>query len=210
MKIEKITENKIRIILKQEDFKDKSIDIQKLLLTTPDSQNLFLEILNKAKKEINFDTDGQKLLIEMSLQTEDVFVFTITKYTDYNKILKKTTKRYFTVKRKTRFSNTPTYIYTFNAFDNFCDFCNYLNKNINLNKLFKTCTLYFYNDTYYLVINNIDKTNTFANLLHGTLLEFSDSFILSQNLEFKLKEHGKTIIKNNAILLGIKYFSNQF
>ena len=50
MKIEKITENKIRIILKQEDFKDKSINIKELLLTTPESQHLFLEILNKAKK----------------------------------------------------------------------------------------------------------------------------------------------------------------
>ena len=68
MKIEKITENKIRIILKQEDFKDKSIDIKELLLTTPESQHLFLEILNRAKKEVNFDTDGYKLLIEAFFQ----------------------------------------------------------------------------------------------------------------------------------------------
>ena len=45
MKIEKLAENKIRIILKKEDFKDKTIDIKKLLLTTPESQDLFLEIL---------------------------------------------------------------------------------------------------------------------------------------------------------------------
>ena len=57
MKIEKITENQIRIILKQEDFKDKSIDLQKLLLTTPESQSLFLEILDRAEKEVNFDTN---------------------------------------------------------------------------------------------------------------------------------------------------------
>ena len=63
MKIEKLTENKIRIILKQEDFKNKTIDIQNLLLTEPETQSLFLEIFNKAKKEINFDTDGHKLLI---------------------------------------------------------------------------------------------------------------------------------------------------
>ena len=54
MKIEKLTENKIRIILKTEDFKDKNIDIKKLLLTTPESQSLFLEILNKAKKRSRF------------------------------------------------------------------------------------------------------------------------------------------------------------
>ena len=45
MKIEKITENKIRIILKKEDFKDKTINLQKLILSTSESNNLFLEIL---------------------------------------------------------------------------------------------------------------------------------------------------------------------
>ena len=43
MKIEKLTENKIRIILKREDFKDKTIDINQLFLTTPESHQLFLE-----------------------------------------------------------------------------------------------------------------------------------------------------------------------
>ena len=32
MKIEKITENKIRIILKKEDFIDKTIDLEKIIL----------------------------------------------------------------------------------------------------------------------------------------------------------------------------------
>ena len=53
MKIEKLTENKIRIILKKTDFKDKEININQLLLTTTESQKLFLEILNRAEKELN-------------------------------------------------------------------------------------------------------------------------------------------------------------
>lgn len=207
MKIEKITENKIRIILKQEDFKDKSIDIQKLLLTTPDAQNLFLEILDKAKKEINFNTDGQKLLIEMSIQTEDVFIFTITKYKDYNKIFKTTPQKYFTVKRKNELFNNSSYIYQFNEFDNFSNFCSSINKKINLKSLYKTCILYLYNETYYLIINEINKSDKLLNLFHSSLLEFSDSFIVNKYFKFKLEEHGKIIIKNNAIITGIKYFS---
>ena len=78
MKIEKLTENKIRIILKQEDFIDKSISLRKLLLRPQDSNSLFLEILNKAKKEVDFNTDGYKLLIEAHSQGDDIFIFTIT------------------------------------------------------------------------------------------------------------------------------------
>ena len=54
MKIEKLTENKIRIILKSEDFKDKNIDLHTIMTKTAESQGLFLEILNKAKKEVGF------------------------------------------------------------------------------------------------------------------------------------------------------------
>ena len=100
MKIEKITENQIRIILKQEDFKNKSLDIQNFLLTNPESQSLFLEILNKAKEEVNFDTDGHKLLIEAYFQNDDIFIFTITKYIETENTSKPKPKQYLTVKKK--------------------------------------------------------------------------------------------------------------
>ncbi len=209
MKIEKITENKIRIILKQEDFKDKSIDIKKLLLTTPESQHLFLEILNKAKKEVDFDTEGYKLLIEAYFQNEDVFIFTITKYIESNGTLKNKPKRYLTVKRQKQILNNSSYVYQFNTFDDFCEFCDFINKNshISLSGIYKTSILYFYNNTYYLVIDGINICHKSLNLFHSSLLEFSNILTFTKNFRFKLKEHGKVIIKNNAINTGIKYFS---
>ena len=209
MKIEKLTENKIRIILRNEDFKDKNIDIKKLLFTTPESQNLFLEILNRAKKEVNFDTDGHKLLIEAHFENDDAFIFTITKYIENNNYFKTKPKKFLTVKRKSQILNSSCYIYEFNTFEDFCDFCNFINKNhnITLNNLFKTSILYLYNNTYYLVIDNIDLSNKSLSILHSSLLEFSSFLSFTKNFKFKLKEHGKDIIKNNAINTGIKYFS---
>ena len=209
MKIEKLTENKIRIILKQEDFKDKSMDIQKLLLSTPESQSLFLEILDRAKKEVNFDTDGYKLLIEAYFQNDDVFMFTITKYIESNNKFKNKPKRYLTTKKKSQTLNCSCYIYQLNNFEDFCNFCDFVNKNnnINLKSLFKTSTLYLYNDTYYLVIDGINFSNKSLKPFHVSLLEFSTFLTYTKNFNFKLKEHGKAIIKNTAINTGIKYFS---
>lgn len=103
MKIEKLTENKIRIILKQEDFADKTTNIYNLFLHVPDSHSLLLEILNKAQKEVGFNTDGYKLLIEASYTSEDTCVFTITKYINDINPSSSTPKqkKYLTVKRKT-------------------------------------------------------------------------------------------------------------
>lgn len=207
MKIEKITENKIRIILKQEDFKDHTVDIQKLLLTSTESHSLFLEILNKAKNEVNFDTDGHKLLIEAFFESEDVFIFTITKYIEKNNNPSKP-KKYLTIKRKYQICNNTSNIYQFNTFDDFCNFCNFINKNLNLKGLFKKSSLYYYN-TYYLVLDGINLKHVSLEPFNSIIYEFANFSANSKNFKFKLIEHAKIIIKNNAITTTIKYFSTQ-
>ena len=209
MKIEKITENKIRIILKKEDFKDKTINLQKLILNTPESHSLFLEILDRAEKEVNFNTNGHKLLIETYTQSDDICVFTITKYMESNINTKNTSKKHLIVKRKTQVFNNTSIISKFNEFEDFCSFCNFINKNhtINLKGLFKNCLLYNYNDTYYLAIDGINTSHISLNSFYSSLLEFSSLLKCTKNFKFKLKEHAKIVIKNNAISIGIKYFT---
>ena len=209
MKIEKITENKIRIILKKEDFKDKTIDLEKLILNTPDSHSLFLEILDRAEKEVNFNTNGHKLLIETYMQGEDICVFTITKYMEKNINTKNSSKKHLIVKRKTQVFNNTSIISKFNEFEDFCDFCDFINKNhtINLKGLFKNCLLYNYNNTYYLVIDGINPYHTSLNSFNSSLLEFSSLLKYNKNFKFKLREHAKIVIRNNAINTGIKYFT---
>lgn len=209
MKIEKITENKIRIIIKKEDFKDKSIDLKKFILNTPESQSLFLEILDRAEKEVDFDTDGHKLLIETYFQGNDICIFTITKYIESNINTRNRPKRYLTVKRKTQSFNSTSLIYQFNEFEDFCNFCDFIYKNnsIELKNLFKTSLLYSYNDTYYLVIDGINLSHKSLPSFHSSLLEFSCLLGYNKHFKFKLKEHGKVFIRNNAINTGIKYFA---
>ena len=49
MKIEKLTENKIRIIVNSYDLENKNLDFKALLSRTLDSQGFFLDMLEKAK-----------------------------------------------------------------------------------------------------------------------------------------------------------------
>lgn len=209
MKIEKLTENKIRIILKREDFKDKTIDINQLFLTTPESHQLFLELLNRAEKEVDFDTTGHKLLIEASSENEDIFIFTITKYMETDINVKSKHKKVLTIKKTSNIFNASSLIYQFSEFEDFCEFCDFANSSncINIKKLYKNSVLYLHNNTYYLVIDGINLTNHSLLALHSNLLEFSSLTKYTKNFKFKLKEHGKIIIKNNAINTGMKYFS---
>lgn len=212
MKIEKLTENKIRIILKQDDFKDKTIDLHTIMAKTAESQGLFLKILDKAKKEVGFDTDGCRILVEAFSTSDDIYVFTVTKYEidtnnsqDYIPKPKK-----LKVSRKHITLNNDLAIYEFSSFDDFCDFSKLLgnSKKIIFKNLIGSSSLYCFNNSYYLVLSNINTNNPSIKLFTRLISEFARATLHSLVFEGKLKEYGKCIMKKNAIKTGIKYFSN--
>ena len=79
MKIEKITENKLRIVLNLEDLETNNVDFESVVNNTPETQSLILSILDQAEKEVGFYTHDCKILIEALASFDGNFVFTITK-----------------------------------------------------------------------------------------------------------------------------------
>lgn len=211
MKIEKLTDNKIRVIIDLDDFKKNNIDIHSFLSRTLDSQSLFLDILKKAEEEVDFRTDGCKLLIEAFSSSDDVLVFTITKYSpsDLKSSLDSVKKKKLIAKRKTFNVQNKQAIYAFEDFNTFCDFCcslNHSGENFDSKKLSKNIVLYLYNDTYYLVLQNINADYEYITMFYSIISEFAKLSSFSINFSNKLLEHGKVIIKKDAINMGIKYF----
>ena len=66
--------------------------------------------------------------------------------------------------------------------------------------------MYFYNDTYYLALRNVNTSYANIKLFYAIALEFGKVLSPSKSFENKLMEHGEIIIKKNAIQTGIKYF----
>lgn len=64
MKIEKLNENKIRITLNMDDLNERNIDFQSFMSNSIESQDIFLDMLNRAEKEVGFNTDDCKIMIE--------------------------------------------------------------------------------------------------------------------------------------------------
>ena len=204
MKIEKLTENKIR----SEDLKNNNLDYQTIMEKPIESQKLFLEMLLKAEKEVGFYTEGYKLLVEAFSSSDGLFVFTITKYVE-----KPTTppnKLKVTPKKKIKHVNpkSTTSIYKFSSFDEFCEFCTAMHNitNFHSKQLAKTIALYLFNGTYYLVFSDINTESAFIHTFYSTISEFASLASHSETFKMKLLEHGKAIMKKNAIETGIKYF----
>ena len=135
MKIEKLTENKIRVIVNTEDLKENDIDFNLLMNKSMETQNLFFEILERAEEELDFHTDGYKLLIEAFSSSDEKLVFTITKYLpkEISNTLETPKKKKLAVKRKSIDFSNKQIIYSFSSFEEFCNFCSFINNNSNIN-----------------------------------------------------------------------------
>ena len=80
MKIEKLTENKIRIIINLDELSKKNIDINSLAINNEKAHRLFQSILKEAEKQVGFKVKDCRLLVEIYSTQEGHIIFTLTKY----------------------------------------------------------------------------------------------------------------------------------
>jgi len=206
MKIEKLNENKIRIILNLDDLKEKNIDFHSFMSNSLESQDLFLDMLDKAEEEIGFVTKDYKLIIEAIATSDGNFILTVTRIIPDT--AQRTGNRNLQIKRKLVVPSKLLSMYAFNSFDDFCEFCTYLN-NSPMNKFtkkLKKSSLYLYNGKYYLLLNNITFSLKDFKAFHCSITEFATYVIDSDIFVSKLTEYGKIIIGTNAINTCIKHF----
>jgi len=209
MKIEKITENKLRVVLNIDDLETNNIDFDSVVNNTPETQTLILSILNKAEKEVGFYTQDCKILIEALASFDGNFVFTITKSLPVSLENRSFTRKTPKAKKKS-FKLDSSIIYSFQNFDEFCEFCKALHLEFlsheNIKLICKNTALYFYKDTYYLLISGINTNFEHLDLFFSVISEFTDRIANYKNFDAKLIEHGKTIFKKNAISNTIDIF----
>lgn len=202
MKIEKLTDNKIRIIVDSYDLEKSNLNLNKISTIALEKHTFFLDLLEKAKSEVGFESSGCKLVIESFIADDDFLVFTLTKYSCQEK------KRPIAKRKKVLISNN-TAVYRFGTLNNFIDFCNYIKNSksdFKENIISIKSYLYCYNNTYFLLLKNINNSYKNNKNFNSLVSEFANYISYSNLFENKLLEYGDIIIKNNAIEKGIKYF----
>lgn len=210
MKFEKLNENKIRITLSTKDLAEKDIDFHIFMSNTLASQDILLDMLEEAKKQTGFDPEDYNLKIEALCMADTNFVFTITKVipeSKLNKSIIKTSKKKFTVRRKNISPSISQVVYSFDSFDDFCNFLYSIREyNLvdNLSNIADTVILYSYKQKYYLLMSNINQEVINKVKFYTIITEFAKYVSNSQTFAGKLKECGNLLIDNNALKIGFK------
>ena len=185
MKFEKLTDSKIKVIFTAKDLILNNISTKEFFADSSISQKLLEYLLLKAENELDFKTEDCKLLVEAVKYSGGGLAFTITKLADYNKA-------------------TPiSLIYKFENFADFLDLCTHIKNTtiINLENFSEQFSLYLYNNTYYLFIN--DYLNIPLGIIN-VFDEFGEHIYYPYKLEGIINEYGKIIYEKNVIVEGIK------
>ena len=138
MQIEKLNDDKLKVVLNKKDLKENDIDLNTFMANSLNSQELFLDILDIAEEKFNFYVDDSKLLIESISLANDIFIFTITKVNE-------------NISTNTSINN----IYCFNSFDHLADALKLINLSIN--------KIYTYNNRFYLILDKDNDSNYILN-----------------------------------------------
>lgn len=197
MKIEKLAEDKIKITITIDDLAERNIDLYSFMYNSPESQDLFWDVMSKAEKEYGFNVDDSMIYVEASTSGGGNFTLIVTK-TKEKPTLKLTTskaqqtKETIKLKRKKLPSFLKDGIYQFDTFDDICNFC----KVIDTREITGS-TLYRMKNVYYLKADIMPATS---------ILEYANIMKYPALMEAKLKEHGQVIIEEKAIQTIKKYF----
>lgn len=210
MKIEKINDNKIKVLIDMDEAKEWNVDIKNLSTNSPQIQEMFWTAIKLAERDAKFYVDGAKLFIEAIPKLDDFdscFGMLITKvfsesdldhaitHCSYKGKIKKTELKAST-KLKTVIGKR---IFKFDDFENVLGSAKAI-----INDFFGESTLYKCDEKYYLML--IPKCNFDMVGVDKIMLEFSQRQPKTLISHGRLNELGEVMIDQNAVEILCEYF----
>lgn len=208
MKIEKISDNIIRVTITYNDLEEKNIDLNSLNYNTPAAQEFFWDLMEQAEEQLGFSLSDSQLIIEPVPDSNEGFVITITRvdgdveFESIQKYIKsRMRKGDLRIKRKGRRIYSSLLIYSFMNID---DVCNLANKLDNIYS--GDSTLFRYRDTYYLSLSKSGLTPAGSKSFELLLNEYGTKIKNVNFFEGYLNEYGEKVIEYNALEVLKKFY----
>ena len=207
MRIERINENKLRVFLSFDDLEDRDIDLESFNYNTPETQELFWDLMEQAEVELGFDAMESQLCVEAVTDVDHGFVITITRMDDEGEFesIQKFIKNRYKKKELTPRKKAPTLastvaIYGFADFDTIATACRLASPLFTGSSAAWQCE-----DNYYLVLYGVEQPTSGVNRLEGLLGEYGDKVSNTQFFEGYLNEYGKRLMQNEAVSMLARF-----
>lgn len=188
MKFEMLKSNKIKVTMNAQDLSELGISFEAMAKNSPESREVFFELLRRAEKETGFSYNNARLVVEAAIQSEksEMTLFVTKVDNEEEKALfDKLSELDLKINKEDKKEKKKTSSITMIELADFEDV-------IKMCHCMSECfwgTLYSYKDKYYMTMlpSYIPKASEFG----ATCPESYRSIV---------EEHGTLIVKNSAFL----------
>ncbi|WP_405114750.1 genetic competence negative regulator [Paenibacillus sp. FSL K6-1217] len=203
MRIERLSQDKIRIFLTFDDLSERGIQKEDMWQEVPKVHDLFTEMMDQAYSELGFDATGPLAVEVFALPAQGmVVIVTRGKYDHHqyggageDELPEEIYEMEVTLEQ------SDSIVYAFRDFEVLVEAAHVLIGNIT-----SQGQLYSYNDKWYLYFDPKEFEDSALAGLVGVLAEFGDSSPVTQAV---LAEYGKTVMAENAIQTLCNHFKRQ-
>lgn len=209
MRIEKIDENKIKVLIDDQEAKRWNVSFQSIAENTPEMQRVFWTAIRMAEKRADFSVDGAKLFVEAVQDTDmDGFGMLITRVSNDAELQAAVDNCSYKGRlRKTKMKIGPSVarrklIYCFREFENVCAAVKEIS-NIYQGE----SVLYKYQEAFYLFLQL--RFGDVPEELENILMEFGSRVKNGQYMHGRLNEYGNVMIPKKAVEVMEEYFCVQ-
>lgn len=207
MKIEKISNTQIKVMLTKKDLADRNLKITEIAYGSEKTQELFREMMDEAIREFGFKAENVPLMIEAVPLGTDGIMLLVSKVdgdapaeTGVNMLPKALKERLFVKKHvedlpeEISFGDCPVSIYSFENLDDVTSLC------VHINGIYDgMSTLYKDKNIYYMAIASYGVNDMSADGFDALVSEFGTKHISNSVARAYLDEHAEVIIANKAV-----------
>ncbi|MDP9740290.1 UNVERIFIED_ORG: adapter protein MecA 1/2 [Bacillus sp. B2I3] len=191
MKLERLTNNKIKIFLTLDDLIDRGITKEDILGNSLKVHKLFQDMVEEACEELSFKMSGSIAIEIFSLPAQGLIII-VTKEEEE---LLADEEEFLDLQVK--IDDFPHILYVFDDFEDIVQ----LSHRLSFQGLLKS-TLYHFEGRYYLLIENVKDTT------YDTVISLAAEYGHASTLTLsRINEYGTCIIDNEAIHVLLKHFS---
>lgn len=206
LKIERINENKIRIVIESADIRAWNVDLKNFTANTPEAQDMFWHALKRAEQDVDFCVGKAQLMVETIPTADNGFVMLVSKLENQEEVaqaLERTGKRLkqteIKIRRRSR-AHSLLRIFRFDDFEGLCSGAREINEMyIGESRLFK------YQGEFFLELLPRDTMGLFE--LENKLSEFAMKVENPLLLQGVLNEHGMLMMESASVQLLSENFA---
>lgn len=206
MRIEKVSENKIKILIDGQEAEKMNLSFRSISDNTAEAQYLLRVAIKMAEENVNFSVGNSKLFVEaVKEEAWDGFGMMITKVSDekeLNDVISKCGYR-GTIKRSKleihQVASEEKYIFCFSDFENACVAADEI-----VGDYHGESSLYKYQSKFYLCLS-VEEKEEFLKM-EPMLIEFGEKVENSRYMLGRLNEYGERMIAQNALEVMQEYF----